>query len=113
MRVNEAVVELLSEHGISTVFGNPGKQSLPLNKAIDERTDIEFVIARHETAVSHEAWGYAETSGEMAALGCAAGAGGRGGRWRALGGRGGRRGRRGGLLPIPGQCSGRMLRERR
>ena len=67
MRVNEAVVELLSEHGISTVFGNPGKQSLPLNKAIDERTDIEFVIARHETAVSHEAWGYAETSGEMAA----------------------------------------------
>ena len=67
MRVSEAVVERLSEHGISTVFGNPGKQSLPLNKAIDGLDDIEFVVARHETAVSHEAWGYAETSGEMAA----------------------------------------------
>lgn len=67
MRVSEAVVARLSEHGISTVFGNPGKQSLPLNKAIDERDEIEFVVARHETAVSHEAWGYAETSGDMAA----------------------------------------------
>lgn len=67
MRVNRAVVGHLAEHGIDTVFGIPGKQSLPLNETIGEREDIRFVVARHETAVSHQAWGYAETSGRMAA----------------------------------------------
>jgi acetolactate synthase I/II/III large subunit len=67
MHVNEAIVACLTENGINTLFGIPGKQSLPLNESIDGRDDIEFVMARHETAVSHQAWGYAETSGEMAA----------------------------------------------
>ena len=67
MVVNQAVIERMIEHGIDTVFGIPGKQSLPLNEAIGGREDIEFVVARHETAVTHQAWGYAETSGRMAA----------------------------------------------
>lgn len=67
MDVSEKTIDCLVDHSIDTVFGIPGKQSLPLNKAIDGREDIEFVVARHETAVSHEAWGYAETSGQMAA----------------------------------------------
>ncbi len=67
MRVNQAVTERLLDRGIDTVFGIPGKQSLPLNEAIGQRDGIEFVVARHETAVSHQAWGYAETSGRMAA----------------------------------------------
>lgn len=67
MHVNEALADRLVERGVETVFGIPGKQSLPLNEAIDARDDVEFVVARHETAVSHEAWGYAETSGRMAA----------------------------------------------
>ncbi|AFZ72134.1 thiamine pyrophosphate-binding protein [Natronobacterium gregoryi] len=67
MRVSEAVIDRLVENGIDTLFGIPGKQTLPLNEAVDERNDVEFVMARHETAVSHQAWGYAETSGEMAA----------------------------------------------
>jgi len=67
MRVSEAVVDRLRERGIDTVFGIPGKQTLPLNEAIGESEGIEFVVARHETAVSHQAWGYAETSGQMAA----------------------------------------------
>ncbi|GAA5432185.1 thiamine pyrophosphate-binding protein [Haloarcula japonica] len=66
MRVSLAVVDRLVANGIDTVFGVPGKQSLPLNEAIGNRDDIRFVVARHETAVSHQAWGYAETSGEMA-----------------------------------------------
>ncbi|ELY73020.1 thiamine pyrophosphate central domain-containing protein [Natrinema pellirubrum DSM 15624] len=49
------------------MFGIPGKQTLPLNEAIGTRDDIRFVVARHETAVSHQAWGYAETSGTPAA----------------------------------------------
>ncbi len=67
MVVSRAVIDRMIEHGIDTVFGIPGKQSLPLNEAIGGRDDIEFVVARHETAVTHQAWGYAETSGRMAA----------------------------------------------
>jgi acetolactate synthase-1/2/3 large subunit len=67
MRVSEAVIDSLVANGIDTVFGIPGKQTLPLNQAIGERDDIRFVMARHETAVSHQAWGYAETSGCPAA----------------------------------------------
>ncbi|MFC6837938.1 thiamine pyrophosphate-binding protein [Halomarina ordinaria] len=67
MEVNEAIIGCLVENGVDTLFGIPGKQSLPLNESIDNRDDIRFVMARHETAVSHQAWGYAETSGDMAA----------------------------------------------
>ena len=67
MSINEAIVDCLVANSIDTLFGIPGKQSLPLNESVGERDDIEFVMARHETAVSHQAWGYAETSGEMAA----------------------------------------------
>nr|WP_231587947.1 thiamine pyrophosphate-binding protein [Halostagnicola sp. A56] len=67
MHVSRAVVDRLVENGIDTVFGIPGKQTLPLNEAIDERDDIRFVMARHETAVTQQAWGYAEASGDPAA----------------------------------------------
>lgn len=67
MRINDAIIDTLTTNGITTVFGIPGKQTLPLNKSISERDDIRFVMARHETNVTHQAWGYAETSGEMAA----------------------------------------------
>jgi acetolactate synthase-1/2/3 large subunit len=67
MRLSRAVVDQLAAGGIDTVFGIPGKQTLPLNEAIADREDIRFFVARHETAVSHQAWGYAETSGDPAA----------------------------------------------
>jgi acetolactate synthase-1/2/3 large subunit len=66
MTVADDVVARLAAEGIDTVFGIPGKQTLPLNEAMDG-AGIRFIVARHETAVSHQAWGYAETSGEMAA----------------------------------------------
>jgi len=67
MNVSDAIIDSLTENGIDTVFGIPGKQTLPLNEGISERDDIRFVMARHETNVSHQAWGFAETSGRMAA----------------------------------------------
>jgi acetolactate synthase-1/2/3 large subunit len=67
MTLGSVVIDRLVENGIDTVFGIPGKQTLPLNEAIDGRDDIRFVMARHETAVSHQAWGYAETTGRPAA----------------------------------------------
>jgi len=66
MTVGDRVVARLAAEGIDTVFGIPGKQTLPLNEAMAAH-GVRFVVARHETAVSHQAWGYAETSGEMAA----------------------------------------------
>lgn len=66
MRVGDAVVQTLAEGGIDAVFGIPGKQTLPLNQAMAEN-GIRYVVARHETAVSHQAWGYAETTGRPAA----------------------------------------------
>jgi acetolactate synthase-1/2/3 large subunit len=67
MTVGASVVHCLVENGIDTVFGIPGTQSLPLNESIDGRDDVRFVMARHETAVSHQAWGYAESTGRPAA----------------------------------------------
>jgi acetolactate synthase-1/2/3 large subunit len=67
MRVSEAAVDSLAGSGIDVAFGIPGKQTLPLNGAIADRDDMAFVVARHETAVSHAAWGYAETTGRPAA----------------------------------------------
>jgi len=64
--VGDEVVARLAAEGVETVFGIPGKQTLPLNEAMAEH-GIEYVMTRHETAVSHNAWGYAETSGEVAA----------------------------------------------
>ena len=66
MTVGDEVVARLAAEGVETVFGIPGKQTLPLNEAMEEH-GIEYVMARHETAVSHNAWGYAETSGAVAA----------------------------------------------
>ena len=66
--VAEAVVDRMLARGVDVAFGIPGKQTLPLNRALADR-DARFVVARHETAVTHQAWGYAETSepGAMAA----------------------------------------------
>lgn len=67
MAVSDAVIELLVDKGIRTVFGIPGTQTLPLNKAIEATDELDYIMARHETAVSHQAWGYGQTSDEMAA----------------------------------------------
>lgn len=67
MENNDAIIDCLIGNGIDTIFGIPGKQTLPLNKSISERDGIRFIMVRHETNVSHQAWGFAETSGRMAA----------------------------------------------
>lgn len=67
MTVAAAVIDALQANDVRTIFGIPGKQTLPLNRAVDATDDVRFVMARNETAVSHQAWGYAESSGEVAA----------------------------------------------
>ncbi|MGM0398085.1 MAG: thiamine pyrophosphate-binding protein [Halobacteriota archaeon] len=67
MQISDAVIDTLRANDIDTIFGIPGKQTLPLNESIGQRADVRYVMARHETNVTHQAWGYAETSGRMAA----------------------------------------------
>ena len=52
VRVGDAVVATLADHGFDAVFGIPGKQTLPLNQAMAEH-GVRYVVARHETAVTH------------------------------------------------------------
>lgn len=68
MHVSQAIVDRLLANGVTVMFGIPGTQTLPLNEAIEQQDGIRYVMARHETAVSHQAWGYAETSDGMAAV---------------------------------------------
>lgn len=66
MYVRDALADALIDNDVTTIFGVPGKQSLPLHAAIDDRPALRFVTARSELSASHQAWGYAETSGRMA-----------------------------------------------
>jgi acetolactate synthase-1/2/3 large subunit len=42
MTLGERVIDHLVDNGIDTVFAIPGKQTPPLNEAIDGRDDIRF-----------------------------------------------------------------------
>lgn len=66
-RGSEYVYETLVEAGVEVVIGLPGTQTLPLDRTVAERDEMRYVMARHETAVPHVAWGYYETSGKPAA----------------------------------------------
>ncbi|MEF8856380.1 MAG: thiamine pyrophosphate-binding protein [Haloplanus sp.] len=57
----------LVEAGVDLLVGLPGTQTLPLDRTVARRDDIEYVMARHETAIPHVAWGHYESGGGMAA----------------------------------------------
>lgn len=61
------VYESLVETGIDLAVGIPGRGSLPLDTRIAEGSPIDYVMARHETAVPYVAWGYFEAGGGPAA----------------------------------------------
>lgn len=63
----EYVYEALVEAGFDHLIGLPGTQTLPLDRIVSKRDEMEYVMARHETAIPHIAWGYYEASGHPAA----------------------------------------------
>ncbi|WP_251330891.1 thiamine pyrophosphate-binding protein [Haloplanus pelagicus] len=63
----EHVYDALVDAGIELLVGLPGTQTLPLDRVVAERTGMEYLMARHETAIPHVAWGYYETTGTPAA----------------------------------------------
>jgi acetolactate synthase-1/2/3 large subunit len=59
----EALVEQLEAYGVEYVFGLCGHTNIAFLDALG-RSDIEFVVFRHEAAAAHAADGYARASGK-------------------------------------------------
>jgi acetolactate synthase-1/2/3 large subunit len=66
-RGGEHVYDALVDSGIELLVGLPGTQTLPLDRVVAERDEMEYVMARHETSIPHVAWGYYEATGKPAA----------------------------------------------
>jgi acetolactate synthase-1/2/3 large subunit len=64
---SEFLYDALVDAGVELLVGLPGTQTLPLDRTVVERDEIEYVMARHETAIPHVAWGYYEASRSVAA----------------------------------------------
>jgi acetolactate synthase-1/2/3 large subunit len=63
----EYVYDALLAAGVETLVGLPGTQTVPLDRVVTERDEMRYVMARHETAIPHVAWGHYEVSGVPAA----------------------------------------------
>ncbi|MFI1994828.1 thiamine pyrophosphate-binding protein [Actinoplanes sp. NPDC020271] len=58
----DALVAQLTAYGVTTIFGTCGHTNIALLDAIG-RSEIEFVVARHEQTAAHAADGYARATG--------------------------------------------------
>lgn len=59
--VKDAVYQILREHGVSKVFGNPGSNELSFLK--DFPADFEYILCLHEGVAIGMAEGYAQATG--------------------------------------------------
>ena len=73
MNVRDAFYEVLRSHGITTIFGNPGSNELPLLR--DFPDDFRYILALHEGAAIGMADGYAQATGRPALVNLHAAAG--------------------------------------
>src|SRR3954471_2249243 len=62
--VREATFDLLREHGMTTVFGNPGSTELPM--LAEFPPDFRYVLGLHEAVAVGMADGFAQASGRVA-----------------------------------------------
>src|SRR5512134_220899 len=62
--VREAAFELFREHGMTTIFGNPGSTELPM--LADFPDDFSYVLGLQEAVAVGMADGYAQASGRPA-----------------------------------------------
>ncbi|SNY68631.1 thiamine pyrophosphate-binding protein [Paractinoplanes atraurantiacus] len=63
----DALVDQLRSYGVTHIFGTCGHTNIALLDAIG-RSDIDFVIARHEQTAAHAADGYARATGKPGVL---------------------------------------------
>ena len=64
MNVRDAFYEVLRTHGITTIFGNPGSNELPLLSGLPD--DFRYVLALQEGAAIGMADGFAQATGRPA-----------------------------------------------
>jgi benzoylformate decarboxylase len=73
MNVRDAFYEILRTHGITTIFGNPGSNELPLLQ--DFPKDFRYILALQEGAAIGMADGFAQATGRPAMVNLHAAAG--------------------------------------
>ena len=73
MNVRDAFYDILRTHGITTVFGNPGSNELPLLR--DFPDDFRYILALQEGAAIGMADGFAQATGKPALVNLHAAAG--------------------------------------
>jgi acetolactate synthase-1/2/3 large subunit len=66
-RGSDYLYQALVDSGVELLVGLPGTQTLPLDRTVAERSEMDYLMARHETAIPHIAWGYYEAGGGVAA----------------------------------------------
>src|SRR5918992_1849320 len=62
--VREATYDLFREHGMTTIFGNPGSTELPMLAGFPD--DFRYVLALQEASAVGMADGFAQASGGTA-----------------------------------------------
>lgn len=62
--VLDTTLELFRQHGITTIFGNPGSNEIPFLAGLTE--DFDFILGLHEQVVAGMAEGYARAAGRPA-----------------------------------------------
>ena len=62
---SQLVLQTLKELGVEIIFGYPGGSMLPLYDTIHNFEGIQHILARHEQGATHEAEGYAKSSGKV------------------------------------------------
>jgi thiamine pyrophosphate-dependent acetolactate synthase large subunit-like protein len=73
MNVRDAFYEVLRRQGITTIFGNPGSNELPMLSDLPD--DFRYILALQEGAVIGMADGYAQATGRPALVNVHAAAG--------------------------------------
>jgi acetolactate synthase-1/2/3 large subunit len=65
----QALIKTLDDLGIEYVFGYSGGAALPIFDALETvKTDMKFVLVRHEQGAVHMADGYARATGKPACV---------------------------------------------
>lgn len=62
----EAIIRILREEAVDTIFGYPGGAIMPVYDSLyDYRDSIKHILSRHEQGAIHAAQGYARASGKV------------------------------------------------
>src|SRR5260370_29285627 len=64
--IHDLTYDLLRQHGVTTVFGNPGSNELPFLK--DFPSDFRYFLALHEGVAVGMADGFAQATGKPALI---------------------------------------------